>query len=404
MKGLEIPIPPETFPLFHDAMCTAICMVVYAVGPDAVRGIDVVFDEKRGLEKAIIYGDAQKIKEALDALFGGPKLKPSEGLDITTWEYGVGRTHVYLRMGRLPEGARASNVLKSFYGLVNKQYYMHAKGWRFPHLRKTNKKLKPIAGHLDVSKPHPAIAQLLNAILIGRRDRQASVVGKIRGENYTLYLLLGGVPTDTETINEAVEQLYSINMSKGSYMISENIKSLLMPGGLELLLKAQDVIFYNLVSGLLRHYIQGDITKIGDWPPIRIYVFKGGKKAAEKDIVAYFSLSGHDWKGLYGAVRWAGRTMNARPSDVLGLVNDIVKFLGELAAEGRRDTDIARGVDVVLPRLRLFLNDLFTGIINREACYNLVRVLEGLKQISEKFVKIANAIILRLFLKRREVV
>ena len=50
-SSIEVPIPPTTLPLLHDAMCTIVCTILEIIGPP--KKIEITYDEVKGLGKFV---------------------------------------------------------------------------------------------------------------------------------------------------------------------------------------------------------------------------------------------------------------------------------------------------------------------------------------------------------------
>lgn len=380
---IEIPIPPTTLPLLHDAMCTIICSLLETIGPP--KKIEITYDEVKGLRKIIIENNVKLMLSMLDDFFGGPKLKPSAKIGIDHWSYGLdaNRKLAYLHAGsnKLP---RYTGVRRMFMNIFEKQCYSYAKGQYFIPLREEGKKLKPIAGHLEIGIDGGI------AVMFNRALKHFSYTLRIQRERYTAYVLLGDIPSSHSIISDIVNYLYTINYENKTIEVNrDNIRKVLTPyDTLNIMLEAPDLAYYNLLFKILHDYSKGTVD-IVEWPPIRIYVYPGGYADVEKTVVAFFNITPHDYSSLSKALEMLRIKYNLSVSKVANIVNSAISKLSNIVKASAKREEASRALETLIPSLRMFVSKLASGILDVETLYDIARKLIGFESIDRRFSDVA---------------
>lgn len=375
---IEVPIPPETLPLLHDAMCTIICSVLKFTGP--MNKMEKKYDESKGLKKVIIYGNIDAFLKVLDDLFQSQKLKPSLKIGIKYWSYNFDphKRMACLYMGDSFLSKGATGVGRKFMdSIIRRQCYFSAKGQQFISIREEEtKKIKPLAGYLKVGVD-PGIAQMFNTAL----NRCFSYDLKSQKGNFRIYILLGDVPLEQGIIEHVTSYLYSRTQG-GLIEISRNIKQILTPYNIvDFLVETPDLMYYNLLFKLVHDYSTGTID-VMNWPRIRIYVYS---EDFEKAILTFFSINYHDIDNFLKSLSPLEEVYGIKVSDVTLVINSIVNELCRVIRDTTKRDEVLRCVEMLMPYLRFFLNELVLGKLNVVALYEIIRKLIGFESIENEF-------------------
>lgn len=376
MSKIEIPIPPKTLPLLHDAMCTIICNTLAALPPP--KRIEVTYDDRRGLRKVVIENNIQQLLKFMDTFFGGPKLKPSGKISLNYWSYGLDLnrkiSYFYAGSNKLP---RYTAVRQTFMNFIRKQCYLFAKGQYFTSLRKEGKGLRPVAGYFEVGV-NGGIAVMFNKAL-----RSFSYTLAVQRERYTIYVLLGDVPLNYSIISDVVNYLYTFNKSKSEFTISSDIREVLTPRGVaNILIEAPDLMYYNLLLKIVHDYSKGSID-VTEWPPIRIYVYHG-----EKDVLVFFNITYYDYDSLRKALSMLRVRYGLTIAKIASTINSVMSKLSEIV-KGPKAEEASRALETLIPLLRIFINNLISGIFDLTTLHSLIRYLIGFESIDERFGNVA---------------
>lgn len=375
---IEIPIPPETLPLLHDAMCTINCIVLKFTGP--MNKIEKSYDENRGLKKVIIYGNVNAFLKVLDELFQSQKLKPSLKIEIKDWTYKFdpreGTAYLYMGDKYLSKGA--TGVGRTFINtIIRRQCYLSAKGQQFILMREEERgEAKLVSGHLKVGIAS-GIAYMFNTAL----NRSFSYVVKSQKGNFRIYILLSGIPSEHSIIDSVVSYLYS-KTEEGSIEINDNIKQKLTPYDIvDLLAEAPDIIYYNLLFKFVYDY-STEIIDVTNWPPIRIYVYS---EDLEKAVLAFFDINYKDIDSLFKTLSSLKDVYGVDVPDIAMSVNSFISELCRIIRSTLKREEVLRCIEILVPSLRIFLNELALGKLNITVLYEVVRKLVGFESIESEF-------------------
>jgi len=377
---LEIFLPPPTLPIFHDAICTAICITMAEAGSEATKSITYMYDADKALGKVVIEGDIETFKKKIDEIFGSPKLKPSEHI-ASGWIYSASRDLVNLEIGDKRFPPPYMKIGNDVTKIIRRQCYLFAKGYKFISIREEEKGPKPVKGHLKLGI-HSSMVNL-----IWRMVRNASRTINIMGEQYSILLLVGEIP---RTVSEAlmiVQKLYSISYGDGvTINLNEDFTRHLLPhGALNLVLEAPDLIYHNFSLAFVKSHIQGTLD-VGKLPTVNVYVFPGGIFSESKNTLVYFSLSSEYLQNLYMVITTTfGRDTASR---IIDHINKAIMHLGELMQQAQQKKELT-AIETVIPHFRAFLNNLLTGAPIMDSLYTITRLLIGFERIDERFKLIA---------------
>ena len=384
---LEIPLPPETLPLFHDAICTALCITIAEAGPEIVRKISIEYDNQKALSKVVIEGNIDSFNRKFDELFGKPKVKPSAYTTIDKWLYTVSGELISFKMGgeKYPWTKKYpwTNIAKT----IRRQCYLFAKGYKYISIRdekRDSKGLKPIKGYFKLGFGTPIITML------GKILRSSQTIN-VMGNRYTLSLLVNMPP---KTVDEALvvsKNFYKVNYGEDvTISLNEDlIKHVIPYRTLNLLLEAPDLVYHNLVLNLVREYIQGTIDVL-NLPSISIYVFRGGAFDEDKIVFTYLECNNIQLQELYLMLTAARERKKALY--LIDHLNRAIQYLGELTkkTEGSKEFTI---VETVIPHIRTLMNNLVSGVSYTESLYTTVRILKELERVDNRFKLMAEELL-----------
>lgn len=376
MSGrLEIPLPPRTLPLFHDAICTAICITIAEAGHEAVKGLRVEQDPSRALSKVIVEGDVDLFKAELDRLFGTEKLRPSSSITINRWRYFSDVDLTALEMGdsRFPGGL---SIGKDVARLIRKQCYLFAKGFKYVASREEARGLRPKRGYFKLGIDTPLLSLIRRVMMASHETLKAM------GASYTLLLLVSEPP---RSVDEAIasRSLYRVEREGGRVRIALNnevTRHIVPRGASNLILEAPDLIYHNLTLALVRRHIEGtlDVNKL---PSINIYVYPGTVFDDSKDLVVQLTCTSSYLQGLLSTLTSIHGV--DRASHLIGRVNRAVHYLGELIGEAQVREEL-RAISSIIPHVRSLLNNLVAGAPFTDELYMAIRLLEALRKVDER--------------------
>lgn len=375
---IEIPIPPETLPLLHDAMCTINCIVLKFTGP--IGKIEKSYDEDRGLKKVTIHGNVNIFLKTLDDLFQSQKLKPSLKIEIGDWFYRFEPREgiAYLYMGDKYLSKGATGVGRNFIDtIIRRQCYLSAKGQQFISIREEEKRqAKLVSGYLKVGVAS-GIAQMFNTAL----NRCFSYRLISQKGDFRIYILLGDIPLEQSIIDSVVSYLYS-KTEEGLIEVNANIKQKLTPYNIvDFLVETPDIMYYNLLFRLVYDYSTGTID-VTNWPPIRIYVYS---EDLEKSVLAFFSINYRDIDSLFRTLSSFKDVYGIDVSDIVVSVDSFIDELCRVVKSTPKREEVLRCIEMLIPFLRIFLNELAIGKLNTTVLYEIVRKLVGFESVESGF-------------------
>lgn len=379
---IEIPIPPSTLPLFHDAMCTAINIAISEAGTSVIQGISHEYDYRSALSKVVITGNIDGFKSKIDTLFGTQNLKPSDYITTSSWSYTADQGLVSLRMGgnRFPPPFMTTGKIVSH--VIRRQCYLFAKGFKYIALREEGVKVAPVKGFLKLGF-HNSLVYLFYKVL-----NSTSRVFGVLGQPYLLMLLFSEVAKTVDEAFEAVRNFYRIEYEEGRIELNEEIFRYLVPyGAFGLVLEAPDLVYHSFTLMLVKKHLEGglDVTKL---PTVSIYVFPGGKRDESKDMLLYFNYTKDYLQGVYRTINSTYEVGEA--SRMIEHINRALQYLGDIvrqAQEQKRKEFTA--IEAVIPHIRALLNNLLAGSPVTMELFKAVRLLKELENIDVRFKRLA---------------
>ncbi|MEM1546882.1 MAG: hypothetical protein QXP91_10580 [Candidatus Methanomethylicia archaeon] len=377
---LEIFLPPTTLPIFHDVMCTALCIAIAEVGSETIRNITYMYDVDKALGKVIIEGDIETFKKKIDELFSSRRLKPSEGIS-EKWIYEVSKDSVNLEMGGKRFPSPGMGIGRNVAAIIRKQCYLFAKGYQFISIREEEAGPKPMRGHLKIGI-HDSIVYL-----VWKMIRSASRTVNIMGEQYSILLLIGEVPRTVEDALMITHKLYRIDYSDGATInLNEDITKHMLPSNtLNLMLEAPDLVYHNFSLALVKNHIQG-LLDVARLPILNVYVFPGVIFNENKDVIVYFSFNRESLQNLHMVIKTTIGSEEA--SRIINHINRAVMHLGNIVQQTQWRRELAV-IETVIPHFRMFLNNLLTGAPIMDSLYTTIRLLTGFEKVDERFRLIA---------------
>lgn len=374
---LEIPLPPETLLLFHDAMCTALCITIAEAGSGVVSNISINYDYTKALSKIIIEGDINLFNKKLDELFGAAKLKPSSYITIDNWSYFANKDILNLRMGGEKFPPPHMTIGRNIAKIIRRQCYLFAKGYKYVSIREELAGPKPSKGYLKIGLDN-SIVNLLYKVL-----RSSSKTVNIMGTQYTITLLVSEPPNTVEKAFVVSRNFYKVNYEKGVTinLNDDMIKYILPHGSLDLLLNAPDIIYHNLTLNLVREYIQKTID-ISNLPSLSIYIFSGSMFDENKNIVAYFTCDSIYLQELYSIITKIHGIDKAKY--LIYHLNRAIQYLGEIVQKAHASKELTI-VETLIPHIRIFMNNLISGAPYADSLYTVMRILRELERVDDKF-------------------
>jgi len=385
---LEIPLPPKTLPLFHDAICTMLCIVVAEVGSENIHNISIEYDPNKALTKIVIEGNIDYFINKIDQLFGTDKLKPSNYIFIDKWIYKVDGNMTSLEMGGSRFPPPVMIIGRSISRIIRRQCYLFAKGYKYIYKRSEGPGPKPTQGYLKLGFDN-SIVNLFYRILLSSSPAPRGF--DIMGRRYTLMILVSEPPKTVDEAFTIYRSFYNVRYNERiSIEINQNIVRRILPDmALNLLLETPDLVYHNLTLNLVKSHIQGEL-EIANLPSISIYIFPEGVFDENKEVLVYLTCTGNYLRQLHSLLtRIHGIE---RCSYVISHIDRAIQCLGGIVRRAQNDKRLAV-IEAVIPHLRAIMNNLVSGAPYIEPLYTTLRILKELERIDIEFRRLARELV-----------
>jgi len=385
---LEIPLPPKTLPLFHDAICTMLCIVVAEVGSENIHNISIEYDYNKALTQIVIEGNVDYFINKIDQIFGTDKLKPSNYILIDKWIYKADGNLTTLEMGgsRFPPPVMA--IGRSISRIIRRQCYLFAKGYKYLSRRSERPGPKPTQGYLKLGFDN-SIVNLFYRMLLSSSPAPKGF--DIMGERYTLMILVSEPPKTVDEAFTIYRSFYKVRYNERiSIEINKDIVRRILPDmTLNLLLEAPDLVYHNLTLNLVKSHIQEGL-EIAKLPSISIYIFPEGVFDENKEVLVYLTCTGNYLRQLHSLLTKVHGI--ERCSYVINHIDRAIQCLGGIVRRAQKDKRLTV-IEAMIPHLRALMNNLVSGTPYIEPLYTTLRILKELERIDVEFRRLAEELV-----------